>query len=105
MHLCTPKVILSDILKKRLKMSIMDFPHLLPRLAPGMISLMALGMLEQKLLGTRAAGEIDMAKDRWIENPEPLAISIMATVKTSVEGVHRKEYQETKARAQAAAEV
>jgi phosphoenolpyruvate synthase/pyruvate phosphate dikinase len=43
----------------------------------------------------RAAGEIDMAKDRWIENPEPLAKSIMAIVNTSEEGIHRKEYSET----------
>lgn len=43
----------------------------------------------------RAAGEIDMAKDRWIENPEPLAKAIMAIVNTSEEGIHRKEYRET----------
>jgi rifampicin phosphotransferase len=52
----------------------------------------------------RAAGEIDMAKDRWIENPEPLAIAIMSIVKTSEEGIHRKEYSETIARAEQAAE-
>ena len=51
----------------------------------------------------RAAGEIDMAKDRWIENPEPLAKSIMAIVKTGTEGIHRKEYQETIERAKQAA--
>lgn len=43
----------------------------------------------------RAAGEIDMAKDRWIENPKPLAKAIMAIVNTSEEGIHRKEYKET----------
>lgn len=43
----------------------------------------------------RAAGEIDMAKDRWVENPEPLAKAIMAIVNTSKEGIHRKEYTET----------
>ncbi|MEG0772167.1 phosphoenolpyruvate synthase [Clostridium sp.] len=43
----------------------------------------------------RAAGEIDMAKDRWIENPEPLVKAIMATVKTSEEGIHRKDYKDT----------
>lgn len=52
----------------------------------------------------RAAGEIDMAKDRWIENPEPLAKAIMAIVTTSEEGIHRKEYKETTARAKKAAE-
>ena len=52
----------------------------------------------------RAAGEIDMAKDRWIENPEPLAKSIMAIVNTSEEGIHRKEYKETIERAKEAAE-
>lgn len=51
----------------------------------------------------RAAGEIDIAKDRWIENPEPLAIAIMSIVKTSEEGIHRKEYSETIARAEQAA--
>jgi len=155
-----------------------DFPNLLPRLGPGIISFKLLESLEQKLLGTRkhvdlivkglegnittemgllvgdladlvrkspdlvkefenkdyrtlvarigmlegndefkqkfnafmdkygmrAPGEIDMAKDRWIENPEPLAKSIMAIVKTAEEGAHRKEYQETIARAKKAAE-
>ena len=52
----------------------------------------------------RAAGEIDMAKDRWIENPEPLAKSIMAIVNTSEEGIHRKEYKETIERAKQAGE-
>lgn len=54
------------------------------------------------LYDMRAAGEIDMARDRWIENPEPLAKSIMAIVKTGTEGVHRKEYQETIRRAKQA---
>lgn len=31
----------------------------------------------------RAAGEIDMAKQRWIENPQPLVKSILAIIKTS----------------------
>lgn len=54
----------------------------------------------------RAAGEIDMARERWSENPEPLAKSIMAILKTGREGTHRKEYQETTQRAkQAAAEL
>ena len=52
----------------------------------------------------RAAGEIDMAKDRWIENPEPLAKSIMAIVNTSEEGIHRKEFKETIERAKQASE-
>ncbi|GFZ33168.1 phosphoenolpyruvate synthase [Clostridium zeae] len=50
----------------------------------------------------RAAGEIDMAKDRWIENPEPLAKAIMSIVNTSEEGIHRKEYKETIERAKKA---
>jgi phosphoenolpyruvate synthase/pyruvate phosphate dikinase len=157
-----------------------DFTVLLPRLAPGMLSIKALEILERKWLGTRnhvdlivkglegnittemglltgdladmirkapdlikefenedygtllsrinqlggydefkqkfkafmdkygmrAASEIDMATDRWIENPEPLAKSIMAIVKTSTESAHRKDYQETVASAkQAAAEL
>ncbi|MDF2840953.1 MAG: phosphoenolpyruvate synthase/pyruvate phosphate dikinase, partial [Clostridia bacterium] len=52
----------------------------------------------------RAAGEIDMAKDRWIENPEPLAKSVMAIVSTSDEGIHRKEYKDTIEKAKQAAE-
>jgi pyruvate,water dikinase len=52
----------------------------------------------------RAAGEIDMAKDRWVENPEPLVKSILATIRTSEEGVHRREYGETIERAKKAAE-
>jgi pyruvate,water dikinase len=154
-----------------------DFPNLLPRLAPGLISFKILESLELKWLGTRkyvdkivkglegnittemglltgdladiirkspdlvkefanedygtllarinqlenydefkkrfndfmakydmrAAGEIDMARDRWVENPEPLAKSIMAIVNTSEKGVHRKEYQETVERAKQAA--
>lgn len=51
----------------------------------------------------RAAGEIDMAKDRWVENPEPLVKSILATIRTSKEGAHRKEYRETIERAKKAA--
>lgn len=51
----------------------------------------------------RAAGEIDIAKDRWIENPEPLARSIMAIVRTATEGAHRREYRETVERAKQAA--
>ena len=45
-----------------------------------------------------------MAKDRWSEDPEPLARSIIAIVKTSLEGVHRKEYRETIERAKQAAD-
>lgn len=52
----------------------------------------------------RAAGEIDMAKDRWVENPEPLVKSILATIRTSKEGAHRREYKETMERAKKAAE-
>jgi len=52
----------------------------------------------------RAAGEIDMAKERWIENPEPLVKSILAIIKTSKEGAHRKDYNETIKIAKTAAE-
>lgn len=52
----------------------------------------------------RAAGEIDMAKERWIENPRPLAKSILATIRTSEEGIHRKEYKNTIKKAEEAAE-
>lgn len=52
----------------------------------------------------RAAGEIDIAKDRWIEDPKPLAKSILATIKTSEEGIHRKEYKDTIEKAKKAAE-
>jgi len=54
--------------------------------------------------GIRAAGEIDIAKERWIENPESLAKSIIATVNTSSEGVHRKEYRDKVEEAKVAAE-
>lgn len=54
--------------------------------------------------GVRASGEIDIAKDRWIENPEPLVKSILAIADTSKEGVHRKEYRDTIRKAKIAAE-
>lgn len=53
--------------------------------------------------GSRAAGEIDIAKERWVENPEPLVKSLLSVVNTSKEGTHRKEYQETIEKAKAAA--
>lgn len=52
----------------------------------------------------RAAGEIDMAKDRWVENPEPLVKSILATIRTSEEAAHRSEFKETIEKAKRAAE-
>lgn len=54
--------------------------------------------------GVRASGEIDIARERWIENPEPLVKSILATVNTSKERVHREEYRSTIEKAKAAAE-
>lgn len=57
-----------------------------------------------RIYGMRAAGEIDIARDRWGENPEPLAKAIMAIVKTSKEGVHRSEFSETAEKAQKASE-
>ena len=54
--------------------------------------------------GVRAAGEIDIARDRWMENPEPLVKSILAIVSTSKEGIHRKEYSDTIEEAKIAAE-
>lgn len=44
--------------------------------------------------GTRAIGEIDISRDRWIESPELLVNTLMAVVHTSQEGAHRKEYNE-----------
>ena len=155
-----------------------DLQNLIPRMAPGVISLKVLESMEQKLLGTnqhvnaiakglegnittemglqvgdladlirkspelvrefenenystlfsrvdklvgndrfkayfnafmakydmRAAGEIDIAKDRWIEDPEPLIKSILSTVRTSEEGIHRKAYEDTIKAAEKAAE-
>ena len=52
----------------------------------------------------RAAGEIDIAKDRWIENPQPLVKSILAIIRTSEEGVHRKEYRDILEKAKKAAD-
>jgi hypothetical protein len=52
----------------------------------------------------RTAGEVDMAKERWGENPEPLAKSIMTIVNTAQEGAHRDEFKATIARANEAAE-
>src|SRR5690606_37872980 len=40
--------------------------------------------------------------DRWIENPEPLAKSILAIARTGTEGAHRQEYRETIERAKQA---
>lgn len=54
--------------------------------------------------GVRASGEIDIARDRWLENPEPLVKSIIAIIKTSKEGVHREEYSKTIEKAKEAAE-
>ncbi|SHN63814.1 phosphoenolpyruvate synthase [Desulfitobacterium chlororespirans] len=51
----------------------------------------------------RAAGEIDMAKDRWSEHPESLVKSILAIVHSAPEGIHRQEYQLTKEKALQAA--
>lgn len=42
--------------------------------------------------GIHASGEIDIARERWIENPEPLVKSILSIVNTSKEGLHREEY-------------
>lgn len=54
--------------------------------------------------GVRASGEIDIARERWIENPEPLVKSILATIRTSKEGAHREEYKNIIEKAKAAAE-
>lgn len=43
--------------------------------------------------GICVAREIDIAKERWIENLESLAKSILATVNTSKEVGYRKEYR------------
>jgi hypothetical protein len=54
--------------------------------------------------GIRVAGEIDIARERWIENPEPLAISILSIINTSKEGIHREEYNALIEKAKIAAE-
>lgn len=54
--------------------------------------------------GVRAPGEIDIARDRWIEDPEPLTKSILAIANTSKKGIHREEYKETVRKAKIAAE-
>jgi pyruvate,water dikinase len=51
----------------------------------------------------RGAGEIDISRDRWIENPEPLAKVILSIAKTSSEGIHRIEFRETVEKAESAA--
>ncbi len=45
--------------------------------------------------GSRASCEIDIAREKWIENPAQLVKTIMSTVKTSKEGLHREEYEKT----------
>lgn len=45
--------------------------------------------------GMRGAGEIDLARPRWRESPEPLGHAIMAMVQTSSEQQHRKEFART----------
>ncbi|MCL2323190.1 MAG: phosphoenolpyruvate synthase, partial [Oscillospiraceae bacterium] len=43
--------------------------------------------------GSRCSGEIDVAREKWIENPAQIAKIIISTVKTSKEGIHRIEYE------------
>lgn len=49
--------------------------------------------------GYRVAGEIDIAKEKWLDNPEPLVKSILAMVDTMSEGQHRCDYAKTLAKA------
>lgn len=54
--------------------------------------------------GIRASGEIDIARERWVENPKPLAKTILSIVNTSREGLHRQEYNALIQNAKMAAE-
>lgn len=54
--------------------------------------------------GIRTSGEIDIARERWVENPEPLAKTILSIVNTSREGLHRQEYNALIQNAKTAAE-
>lgn len=57
-----------------------------------------------KRYGVRAAGEIDLAAARWIENPEPFVNSVLSLVDGMKDGQHREEFRQTKAEALAAAQ-
>ena len=50
--------------------------------------------------GVRTAGEIDIARKRWQEDPQPLIRSILAIVATARPGQHREEYQVNTAKAE-----
>lgn len=52
----------------------------------------------------RAAGEIDIARERWSENPTPLVTSILSIVNTSKEGEHRKDFETVIAKSESAAD-
>jgi len=54
--------------------------------------------------GVRAAGEIDIAADRWAENPEPFVNSVLSMVVGMRDGQHRREFAETKKEALAYAD-
>ena len=49
--------------------------------------------------GFRCAGEIDISKPRWLEDPSPLAAQILAMSKDKEPGAHRREYEEKNRRA------
>jgi pyruvate,water dikinase len=54
--------------------------------------------------GVRVAGEIDIALERWSENPEPLVNAVLSMVDGRAEGQHRAEFAATKRTAVAACE-
>jgi pyruvate,water dikinase len=57
-----------------------------------------------KKYGSRAAGEIDIAIERWAENPEPFINSVLSMADGMTDSQHRTEYAETKKEALAAAD-
>ena len=47
-----------------------------------------------KLYGFRGAGELDVSKVRWKEDPKPILAQVLAMAKDKVPGSHRREYEE-----------
>ncbi|MCM2532673.1 phosphoenolpyruvate synthase [Neobacillus pocheonensis] len=57
-----------------------------------------------KKYGMRCAGEIDITRPRWIEDPTQLVPSIIANIRTSSPGEHRKKFKQGEMEAEAAGE-
>ncbi len=56
-----------------------------------------------KQYGMRCAGEIDITKPRWNEDPTQLISSIMSNIRTSTPGEHREKFKQGKFDAEEAA--